>query len=235
MTDNIFDNFRSQDQLLYDEWKQDPNKKTMGRLINQLSPIIYKEVRGVAGALPTEALGAEAKRWAIKAVKTYNPDKGAALSTHTTRYIQRVRRMNYQYQNSARLPEDMQLQYHKWSKAHADLEASLNRDPNDSEMAREMGWSESKVKKYRGMLYADHFESGSDRPTDVYEINNDKLRMDYVMGKLDKQEQFILKNSKAISATDMSNKLGVNINQLNYMKKKLRGKIEDLQKEIGYY
>lgn len=226
---------QSQDQMLYDEWKQNPNKKTMGRLVHQMNPLIYNEVRKLSGSLPTEALAAESKKWAIHAIKTYNPNKGASIGTHVSNYLMKTKRLNYQYQNSARLPEDQQLQYHAWNKAHSDLEAELNRDPTDKEMAKRLGWEEKRVQKYKGLLYADHYESGAERPTDMYQYDEDKIRFKYVVDNLDEQEKFLLYNAKEMPAADLAKKLNMNINQLNYSKKKLRQKIEELQGKIGYF
>lgn len=226
---------QSKDLELYEQWKKDPSKKNMGLLVDQLSGPIYKEVRRVSGSLPTEALSAEAKKWAIKGIRRFDPSKGAALSTHVTNYVMKTRRMNYQYQNTARLPENLQREFYPFSMAINDLETTLDREPTDSEVARKLGWSVAKVQKMKSSLFADHFESGADRATDAKEIDNDKIRLNYVMNNLTPEEKFLLTNVKSMSATDLASKIGVNINQLNYQKKKLTNKIKDLQDEIGYY
>ena len=229
-----FKQARKDDATLYQEWKDNPTKKNMGKLVKQMSGPIYKEVRILSGTLPTEALAAEAKKWAIKAIKTYDPSR-AALSTHVTGYVRKAKRLNYQYQNSARLSEENQLKYHSYSSAVAELENLLNREPTDKEVAAKLGWRSAKAAKYRDSLYADHFESGTDRPTEVKGIDNDKVRFSYVMENLTPEEKILFMENKTMSSTDLAVRLKVNLNQLNYMKKKLTNKIIGLQKDIGYY
>jgi DNA-directed RNA polymerase specialized sigma subunit len=232
MTDN-YTARKDRDQELYDIWKTTGNKRDLGNLLTQLSPVIYSEVRRASGSLPTAALSAEAKRWAIRAVQTYAPEHGAALSTHVANYVQKVRRSNYQYQNAVRLPENMQLKYHEYNRTLTDLTDELNREPTDEELARALGWTKPQTVKFKNSLYADLVESASARPSEFTQFNENAILMEHLMNQLTSDEKFILENNKILSSTDMAEKLGVNINRLNYLKSKLTSKIKDIQRDIG--
>jgi DNA-directed RNA polymerase specialized sigma subunit len=229
------ENVKSKDQELYEKWKATGEKRDLGNLVDQLNPLIYSEVKRVSGSLPNQALSAETKKWAIKAIQTYDPSKGTMLSTHVKNYLPKVRRMNYKYQNMVRLPENLQLRYHDYSSAIANLTDRLNRDPNEDELAKELGWSKGAVVKYKGSLYADLTESGSMKATETSRFNSDKIFLDYLRTQLSPEEKMILDNSKGISSSELASKLGVNVNRLNYLKAKLVKKIQDMKAQtVGF-
>ena len=187
-----FKKAKAQDIDLYHRWKQEGDKASLGALMKQLNPIVYSEVRRTSGTLPEAALSAEAKKWTIRALNTYDPTKGVALSTHVMNYLPKVRRLNYKYQNSARLPENLQLQFTEFKNAASHLETTLNREPTDEELAKELGWSKPAVTRFRGSLYEDLVESGSQRPHETSQFNSNKFLMDHLMSTLDDQEKIIL-------------------------------------------
>lgn len=226
---------KRKDQELYEEWKQTGNKHALGQLIQQLSPLIYSEVQRQAGTLPNTALSAEAKKWAIKAINNYDPKHGASISTHVTGYLRKVRRMNYKFQNAARLPENMQLNYKLWDRALQGLADKLNREPTDDEMANELGWTKGQTVKYRNSLYEDLIESATARPFETTRFNENKILLDHVMSQLSPEEKIIWENSKELSSEELAQKLGININRLNYLKAKLKTKVQTIKNEIGLY
>jgi DNA-directed RNA polymerase specialized sigma subunit len=228
-----FIDYRSKDRELFDQWKQTGSKHDLGKLVNQLSGVIFQEVNRQSGSLPSAALSAEAKKWAINGIKTYDPSKGTQLSTHVTNYLQRVRRLNYKYQNAVRLPENMQLLYRQWNASNQELADQLNRDPTEEELAKSLGWSKAQVVKYKNSLYSDLSESASDKPAEFTQYNENAELMEYLLSQLTPDEKFILDNVKEMPAPQIAAKLGVNINRYNYIKKQLINKIDKTKKEIG--
>jgi DNA-directed RNA polymerase specialized sigma subunit len=226
---------KRKDQELYEHWKKTGDKAALGALVNQLSPMIYAEVQRQAGTLPNTALSAEAKKWVIRAINNYDPSKGASISTHVGNYLPKIRRMNYKFQNAARLPENMQLQYKLWDRALQNLSDTLNREPTDEEMAHELGWTKGQTVKYRNSLYEDLVESATARPFETTRFNENKILLDHVMSQLTPEEKTIWENSRILSSEELSKKLGVNINRLNYLKAKLKIKVQTIKNEIGLY
>ena len=186
-----------------------------------------------SGSLPTSALAGEAKKWTIKAIKSYDPSKGTTLSTHVMNYLPKVRRMNYKYQNAVRLPENMQLKYHEYNRALTDLTDQLSRDPTPEELAHKLGWSKGHTIKFRDSLFADLIESQSERPTEYTHFNDNAILMEHLRASLTPDELFILDNAGVLSVADMCKKLGVNLNRYNYLKKKAVDKIANIKHEIG--
>lgn len=227
--------YKRSDTALYMKWKETGDKAAMGQLIRQLSPIIYSEVRRTSGTLPESALSAEAKKWAVKAIQNFDHTKGVALSTHVMNYLPKVRRLNYKFQNAARLPENLQLQYTEFKNAVSHLETVLNREPTDEEIAKHIGWSKPLVVRFKGSLYEDLIESGSQKAHEATQFNENKFLMNHLLDQLDEQEKTILFNSKKMSSLELANSLGVSIPRLNYLKLKLRDKIGGIKTDIGMF
>jgi DNA-directed RNA polymerase specialized sigma subunit len=223
--------FKSKDLHLYNQWRSAPTKKNMTILVDHLSPLIYKEVSRAAGTLPIAALNAEGKNWAIKAIHTYDPDRGFALGTHVTNYLQRVRRMNYKYQHVAKLPENMKMEFPLYNNAMAHLTEQHNREPTEDELASALGWSKGKVVKFKERIHADLIDTGEDNTEEIDRFSDENLLMHHILSQLTPEERIILNNKGKISATDLAVKLGVNGNRLNYLQNKLITKIKNLKME----
>ena len=225
--------FKRKDAELYDTWKKTGDKASLGQLIHQLSPLIYSEVKRQSGTLPNAALSAEAKRWAIKAIESYDPTKGASLSTHVVGYLPKVRRLNYKHQNVVRLPENLQLKYHQYNQVLTNLKEDLNRDPSDEELASKLGWSKPATIRYRKSLFQDLLESGNERPLETNQFDQNKILFEHIRNNMTKEEKIIMDNVKVKNSTELAEMLGVNVNKLNYMKSKLIKKIKDEKTAIG--
>jgi len=222
--------YKSKDLELFNKWKETGSKRDMGNLLSHMSGLIHTEVNRAKGSLPVEALNAEAMKWAVKAIQTYDPTKGTTLSTHVSNYLPKIRRLNYKYQNAVRLPENQQLEFHEYNKAKTQLSEELNRDPTDDELASRIGWSKAYTTKFGSRLYADHIESMSDRPLEYTQFNDNSIKMEYIRSHLSKDELFIWDSidQGKLSSSEIAAKLGVNINRYNYLKKKLTDKVRGL-------
>ena len=219
----------------FNAWKNNGDKASLGLLIKQLHPLIYSQVERVSGTLPKAALSAEAKKWTVKAIETYDPTKGASLSTHVLNYLPKIRRLNYKFQNAARLPENLQLQYTNFQTGVSHLQESLSREPTDEEIAKHLGWSKPLVTRFKGSLYEDLVESVSQKPTEVSQFNENKFLLDHILSQLSEQEKFILIDSPNMSAQQAAAHIGVNLSRWNYLKGLLRDKILKMKQEIKMY
>jgi DNA-directed RNA polymerase specialized sigma subunit len=226
---------KQKDIIAFNNWKETGSQEALGALMKQLHPVIYSQVERVSGTLPKAALSAEAKKWTFKAIESYDPTRGASLSTHVLNFLPKVRRLNYKYQNSARLPENLQLQYSNFQGAVSHLQETLGREPLDEEIAKKLGWSKPLVVRFKGSLYDDLVESVSLRPSEVSQFNENKFLLDHIMSKLNEQEKYILLESPDVTAQEAADHLGVNLSRWNYLKSKLIDKIMAMKAEIKMY
>lgn len=224
---------KSKDLEMWEKWKQTGSKKDLSALLNQMSGVIFSEVNRASGTLPTTALQLEAYKWAHKAFETYDPSKGTQLSTYVANYLQKVRRLNYKYQNAVRLPENLQLKFHEYSRQANQLTEDLNRDPTDEEMAKALGWSKPHVVKFKNSLYADLIESSSERPSEFVTFDNSSMLMRHLREQLTPDELYILENAKGKSVPEISAHLGVNTQRYNYLRSKLIKKVRTIKEDIG--
>lgn len=224
---------KTKDQEMWETWKRTGTKKDLGNLLDQLGGVIYGEVHRASGTLPTTALKLEAEKWAVKAIQTYDPTKGTTISTHVSNYLPKVRRLNYKYQNAVRLPENLQLKFHEYSRHLNQLTEDLNRDPTDEELSKSIGWSKPQVVKFKNSLFSDLIESSSDKPAEFKQFDNQAILMAHLMDQLSPDELFMFNNAKIMPATEIAAKLGVNINRYNYLRTKLIEKIQTIMRDIG--
>lgn len=204
------------DMALYEEWRKHPTKHNMDALLRQLDPLITTEVTKQMGSVAVPTLRAQAKNFAIKAIKTYKPDQGAKLSTHVVNYLKQLRRVNYQYQNLIRLPENRQIQVQTYRDAKQELSDKFRRDPTVQEMADHLMWPIKEVGRMEKELHIEVPESQA-----VYEPAfakfNDELdrKLDYVYFSLDPRDKIIFEhltgygNKPKLSVTEIASKLKV--------------------------
>ena len=229
---------KQKDAELYETWAKTKSKQDLSALLKALNPLIQKEVNRASGSLPKAVLEAEAKKWAIEAIKKYRPNSGTQLSTYVTHYLAKVRRLNYEHQNMSRIPESCHLEYAGFKNSLETLRDQLAREPTDTELAHHLNWKPYQVKKFKGMLYEDHFESGTERPSESTKFDFQKTKFDYIYNLLDDHEKIIMNSlmdtsGKKKSSSDLAKELGVNQNRLSYLKTKMKKKIHTAQKEIG--
>lgn len=226
---------RKADQELFEAYQRSKNPADLQKLLAQLNPLIQTEVKRAAGTLPTQALAAEAKRWAIHAINTYDPSKGTQLSTHVTNYLQKVRRMNYRFQNAARLSENNQLVFHKYNTAVQGLQERLSREPSEDELARELGWSKKAVVKFKAGIFQDIVESSKEKASEFTRFDSGKPLFEHMMDQLSPEEKIIMEHTGTLSSPELAAKIGVNVNRLNYLKSKMVKKLKNIQDEMARF
>lgn len=226
---------RKADQELFENYHRTKSPADLQKLLTQLNPLIQTEVKRAAGTLPTQALNAEAKRWTIHAINTYDPSKGTQLSTHVTNYLQKVRRMNYRFQNAARLSENNQLVFHKYNTAVQGLQERLSREPSEDELARELGWSKKAVIKFKAGIFQDIVESSKEKASEFTRFDSGKPLFEHMMDQLSPEEKIIMEHTGTLSSPELAAKIGVNVNRLNYLKSKMVKKLKGIQDEMARY
>lgn len=231
---------REKDLQLWHEWNKDrSNKRATSNLLSAMAGPIGKEVTRVSGSLPRGVLEGAAKRWAIEAFHRYKPETGVALATHVTNWLPKIRRLNYQHQNMVAMSEENTLQFSKFKNAHLDLFEQLNRDPTDDELANHLEWKPLEVKKYKQMIFNDHYESGSEKGSEAHEFDQDKIAFDHFREHhLNDQERVIydslfLDGDNKMSNPQLAAKLNVKVSNLTYMKTQIRKKVVQFKKSLG--
>jgi DNA-directed RNA polymerase specialized sigma subunit len=125
---------------MWKEWKKsghDPKK--LEPLQASLEKIVFRTVSRYRGVdIPPRLIQAEAEKHLIEALKDYNPNSGAKLSTHLINRQMRVDRFVKEHQNLARIVESRAQKWGDYQASKQLLVDELGRDPTSKELSRAM-------------------------------------------------------------------------------------------------
>ena len=133
---------------LFDTWKKAPAPDINTKILGTVQPIIDTAVNSYAGQNASPTLKNKARLMALKALHTYDPQKGN-VKTHLLSQLQSLRRAAAQEQNIIGIPEQVGLDFQRLSVAENELRDNLSRDPSDDELADMTGLSTRRIKKIR--------------------------------------------------------------------------------------
>lgn len=220
-------------QLDLDTWKEyrkNPTPKNREDLLKRFDGIINTQVNRWAGPIPKDVLRNKAKALAAKSFDTYDPTKGAALSTHITNSLQPLSRTVYTYQNAARIPENLVTKINKYNNDTAEFRAMNGRDP----LPEEIGWKSGEAQKLQKYIVKDLVESGKE--TGMGFRNEaldarDENTLDGIYDMLSDTDKQVFEHATGyngaptLSVTDSGKALGLTNAQINWRRKVIREQI----------
>jgi DNA-directed RNA polymerase specialized sigma subunit len=222
----------------YEEWrKATPFKKKgeMSKLIKILAPYIYKEANKWKGNISPLVIEAEAKKYAIAAVKSYKPGM-SALPTHVSNSIKKVSRLIYSGTGAGKIPEGTILLMRKFKEAWARIEDLEHRDPTVEELADEMSLPKYKAEQ----LYKKLKSEGTLNEDNVTWINSPNNYDDYT-GALDvvyydlaTRDKLIMEHAygyggkNVLTTSQMATKMNVSPGAISQRKKFIETNIKDV-------
>lgn len=143
----------------YLTWTNDPTPDNMSKVLDALAPTINSEVQRYSG--PKPVLRAKAKLMAVDAVRSYNPQQGAKLTSWLTTQLQPLNRYGREMSQPIRIGETSYRQYAALRKAQAELEDELDDTPSDEQIADRMGIPAKRIAKIRDMNRAVQYEGAA--------------------------------------------------------------------------
>ena len=216
-----------QDNLAWSQWNSSKTKKNLGQLFKRVNPIIKKEVsRWSGGAVAAPVLELEAKKIALNAFSSYNPEK-SKLSTHLTNNLKGLSRSVYTYSNPARLPEHRMIKAKTFIAVQDDLTSQLGRIPTAQELSENLSWSKKEVGRMRNELRSSFGESAPTPPG--FESSFDgSTELDFVYHDLNSQDKIVFEHTTGyggapvLDGRDLSNKTGLTQGQISHSKRRIR-------------
>lgn len=225
------------DMQLWEKYKQTKSPMDRDALLKHMQPLIQKQVSKWTGNVPSNVLMTQATLLVAKGLDSYNPDKGAALSTHVVNCMAPISRTVYTYQNTARIPENITLRLNSYNTAKDHLVTSLGRDPNVAELHQELGWGVNELNRMDNYVRKDLVESVGGLNESFYgdneSIEDDLLASLYF--SLTPNEKNLFEcitgyNGKPkLDNPGIMKKLGLSQAQLSYQKTLLTNKIAKLR------
>ena len=140
---------RSQkDMELWQKWMDNGKQpEDTELLLNNFKGLIRSESNRYAGHLniPSSAIHSQFQTQAMKGFETYDPNRGAKLSTHLKNQMLRGNRFIRTYQNIGRIQEARIYKISDFKTNELELEDKLGRPPTALEMADRMKWPVKQV------------------------------------------------------------------------------------------
>lgn len=117
------------------------------KLLSNFSGLIHQSVNKFAADknVPKAAVHAEFQTQAMKAFESYDPNRGAQLSTHVQNQLRRGDRFVRTYQNVGRIVENRIYRITEFKRERTNLEDKLGRPSSASELADHLKWPVNQV------------------------------------------------------------------------------------------
>lgn len=212
---------KTTDIELWRQWKKTRAPSDLQALLTQMNGILMREVGKWAPSMSRSYLEGEAKRLAVEAFETYDPNFGAALSTHIASRLVKLSRVVYATQNTARLSETKNLLFHTYHTATHDLRDRHGREATNEELADHLGWSPKKLESFQRQSQRKEFVESEDHP----EVDDAEDHLvDYIYHDLTPLQKQIFEHStgylgkQKLSGDALMKQLGITQGQLSYQK-----------------
>ncbi len=228
-------NIKTKDMALWKTWKRTGAPSDLQSLIDQMNPIILREVGRWSSGMSRSLLESEGKRLAVEAFKTYDPNMGTALSTYVASRLPKLSRMVYSNQNAARLSETRAMLFHTYNRAVSELSDEHGREPTHAELADRLVWSPQKLKQFQLEAHRKEFIESEEHPEQ--DTAEDHL-VDYIYHDLTPLQQKIFEFSTGyrgapkLQGGAIMKRLAISQGQLSYQKS-LIVKLVELAKTNG--
>lgn len=215
--------YSEQDFQSWLKWKQSPTDTTHSELLHRFDPLINKEVnKWQSGTMPLSLMKAEAYKIVSDAVKAYNPNAGAKLSTYIVSQLQKLKRFGYRNQNVLYIPESRTIKVQTYKNAVQHLAEVLGRTASTVEVADYLKWSQAEVARMENELRSDYIAEQGVSSNQLVTVKPTDFKMQYVYHDLNPREQVVFEHMTGMNGKQ---ELGVDA-----IAKKLRTTSSDVYK-----
>ena len=186
----------------WQRWKTGGEKpEDLRPLLRSLNPLVQKRMSTWKGRvpIPPAAMEAEFKKHLLNGLRTYNPKRGAQLSTHVYHQMRRADRWIKTHQNFGYIPEERVDKIGQFRLAENDLLQELGRPATTDELAEKMRWSSAQVSRMQRELRADIPASGfsTDPAANLPSKEREALRL--VQWELTPEEKIVFEHSTGMN------------------------------------
>ena len=206
-----------------DLWHQHKkgDREATNTLLGRLHPHIAQRVSLYQDVpIPAPAIYGHAMRLALHSLDSFDPNAGAALSTHVVNGLQRVSRFVNQNKNVARIPEHRLLRIGTFQSVHSSMEAQLGRRPAVEELADELGWTHKEVGTMARSLRSDMSASSMPEAAEGRLKDRSHETMHFVRGGLTPPEKqafdhlWGFSGNKQLSVNDIARRTGLSTDRV---------------------
>lgn len=197
-------------QDAYTTWKLKPDNNNLAAVVHTLHPTLSSAVNSYAGG--NQALMAQAKRLAAGAIQTYDPNRGAKLTSHVMTQLQPLQRLHRERSAVTRVPERVSIDLYKLKQEQQRFQDTYGREAADSELSAALGMPSSRIRHLRTFNKTEKGESqlttvGEEGEENYYpgvnNVNPEQVWMEYVHHDLDPVSQKILEWKTGYNGKDI--------------------------------
>lgn len=227
---------REKDLIL--EWQKNKDPVVFSQLVMRYQPVIHSVVNKyrTVGVSP-QALRAQASTQLIKAINTYDPNKGTEPVTHVWNSLQKVQRVAGESLISGHIPEHRNIKRSNFVVARDNLSDRLGYEPSVSDMSEELGWSKSETARMFSEIEGGE-TTASSAEFDFYgnsasSESKDRALADYLYYELNGPEKVVFEHTFGYGGKEILNnkqiakRLNTNEMAVGRMKKKMSEKIRN--------
>lgn len=215
---------------MWEQWKENKDKKLLGDILDKLDPMIKSETyRVLPPTIPKTVMETQMKIQAVNALHKYDPKYGK-INTFIESYLDKPKRMMYKYQNVARIPETRAIKIGTFNRAKEQLAQKLGREPSDIELADDLAWDLKEVGVMNMSLRKDIISGQfQDNPADN---SREQTVYHFIAQNLTPVEFNVWKhmsgynNAEMLSGNDIAKKMKVSPSQVTKIKNRIGEKIE---------
>ncbi len=187
---------------LFKAWKQTGDNKHFQELYSSMKPLIYKAAQKAAmgSNIPEPAHRMYAAQAFLDALNTFKPNAGAELQTHVYGSVhQKVKRLNYTYQNLGSMPEPRAQRVGLYQTELANLKAELGRDPTDYELAKRTGMTTSEIQHLKKEITKDLAIGEGTEETAFFESSVEAEKFEHLYYDLKPEEKVVFEYIQGIN------------------------------------
>jgi DNA-directed RNA polymerase sigma subunit (sigma70/sigma32) len=218
-------------------WKSDPTEENLEPLLTSLQPLVNKRVAEFSRApVPPGAVRGQANLCVMRALNSYDPNKGAALGTHVHIHLKKVSSFVAKHQNLGRIPEHRVNRITDFKNAKEELTQQMGHPPDALSLAEHLGpkWSINEVSRMEAELRPDLISSKGIEPdslTDI-EYSRDREVLRYIYQELTAEERAVFEYSHGINgkpelqAGEIANVMGISQPKVSRIRRKIDLKLQ---------
>lgn len=227
---------QDQDFDLWQSWKADPTPEHLEPLLQALQgPINAKVNEFKTAPVPDSAVRAFANAQAVKALQTYNPNRGASVSTFVNWHLKKVRAFVLKHQNVGRIPEHRAYNITRYKEAREELTQRMGHPPDTLTLADHLGWSSAEVTRMQQELRPDLIASLSPEPDRLKDMQSSRERdvLRYIHYDLAPDERLVFEYSLGVygkpklSATEIARTMNISLPKVSRIRAKIDKKLRD--------
>lgn len=187
------------DKDMIAKWQKNQDPQLFADLMIRYQPVVNSVVNRyrTVGVSPS-TLRAQATTQLIKAMRSYDPSKGAQPTTHIWNNLQKVQRVAAESLTSGHIPEHRNLKRATYTIVRDNLNDRLGREPSTSEISDELGWNQREIGRMEHELGGE--VTASRAPFDFYgnsitKEHPDRAIVDYMYHELDGRDKVIFEHT----------------------------------------